>query len=82
MSIDNERDLIALMRIRRIVGLTLQHMGAALQPGAATAELDGIGAKFILQHGARSAPILTYKFPGRTCISINDEAAHGIPAAA
>jgi methionyl aminopeptidase len=79
MSIDNERDLVALMKIGRIVGLTLQHMGEALQPGMTTAELDDIGAKFMAQHGARSAPILTYKFPGHTCISINDEAAHGIP---
>ncbi|MAS32507.1 MAG: type I methionyl aminopeptidase [Anaerolineaceae bacterium] len=79
MSIDNEQDLIALMRIGRIVGLTLQHMGAALEPGMTTKELDDIGAKFLEEHGARSAPMLTYKFPGHTCISINDEAAHGIP---
>ena len=31
------------------------------------------------RQGARSAPILAYKFPGFTCISLNDEAAHGIP---
>ncbi|MBZ0302154.1 MAG: type I methionyl aminopeptidase [Anaerolineae bacterium] len=79
MSIENEQDLIALMRIGRIVGLTLQHMGAAVQPGMTTAELDAIGAEFMAQHGARSAPILAYKFPGHTCISLNDEAAHGIP---
>jgi methionyl aminopeptidase len=29
--------------------------------------------------GARSAPRLTYGFPGSTCISINEEAAHGVP---
>lgn len=81
MSIENEQDLIALMRIGRIVGLTLQHMGAAIRPGMTTAELDDIGARFMAQHGARSAPILAYKFPGHTCISLNDEAAHGIPGA-
>ncbi len=81
MSIENEQDLIALMHVGRIVGLTLQHMGAAIRPGMTTAELDDIGARFMAQHGARSAPILAYKFPGHTCISINDEAAHGIPGA-
>ena len=30
-------------------------------------------------HGARSAPQLYYDFPGATCISVNEEAAHGIP---
>lgn len=79
MSIENEQDIVNLLKIGRIVGLTVQHMGAALQVGMTTAELDAIGAAFLAEHGARSAPILTYKFPGHTCISINDEAAHGIP---
>ena len=79
MSIDNENDIMGLLKIGRIVTLTMQHMAAALEPGMTTKELDEIGAKFLAQHGARSAPILTYQFPGHTCISINDEAAHGIP---
>lgn len=79
MSIESEQDLIGLMKIGRIVGLTLQHMLQAVKPGMTTAELDAIGAEFLTAHGARSAPILAYKFPGYTCISINDEAAHGIP---
>ena len=79
MSIESEKDLIGLMAIGRIVGLTLRHMAQALEVGMTTADLDAIGAAFLAQHGARSAPILTYKFPGHTCISINDEAAHGIP---
>ncbi|MGH1359914.1 MAG: type I methionyl aminopeptidase [Burkholderiaceae bacterium] len=29
--------------------------------------------------GAQSAPRLTYDFPGATCISVNEEAAHGVP---
>jgi methionyl aminopeptidase len=32
-----------------------------------------------MQYGARSAPALVYKFPGVNCISVNDEAVHGIP---
>ena len=79
MSIENEGDIVALLKIGRIVGLTLQHMAEALRPGMTTGELDKIGADFLAEHGAQSAPILTYKFPGHTCISINDEAAHGIP---
>lgn len=44
-----------------------------------TAELDAIGAEVFERHGARSAPQLVYDFPGVNCISINDEAVHGIP---
>ncbi len=81
MTIENETELAALLRIGHIVGLTLQHMSEALEPGMSTAALDDIGARFLRQQGARSAPILTYNFPGHTCISLNDEAAHGIPGA-
>ena len=79
MTLTSEQDLIALKKIGRIVALTLQAMKEQLQSGMTTAELDEIGAKFLKQHGARSAPILAYSFPGATCISLNDEAAHGIP---
>lgn len=79
MSIDSDKDIVALMRIGRVVGLTLKHMQDAVRPGMTTAELDAIGAAFLQQHGARSAPIITYNYPAHTCISINDEAAHGIP---
>lgn len=48
-------------------------------PGMTTAELDGIGAALLERFGAKSAPKVTYDFPGSTCISINDEVAHGIP---
>jgi methionyl aminopeptidase len=79
MTVENEQDLLGLMRIGRVVGETLKHMQAAVRPGMTTGELDAIGAAFLKQHGAQSAPIITYKYPAHTCISINDEAAHGIP---
>ena len=79
MSIESERDLLALLKIGRIVGLTLREMQEALKPGITTAALDALAASIFRKHGARSAPYVTYKFPGATCISVNEEAAHGIP---
>jgi methionyl aminopeptidase len=79
MTVDNDKDLQRLLRIGKICGMTLQHMLAHVEPGMTTKQLDDIGAAYLKQHGARSAPILAYKFPGHTCISLNDEAAHGIP---
>jgi methionyl aminopeptidase len=52
----------------------------AVTPGTTTGELDAIGREVFRRHGARSAPRLTYRFPGSTCISVNDEAAHGVPS--
>ncbi len=79
MTIDNDNDLDALRRIGQICGLALQHMINSVEPGMTTAQLDDIGKAFLMKHNARSAPILAYKFPGWTCISLNDVAAHGIP---
>lgn len=79
MSISSEKDLEGLRKIGRIVALCLKHMQSKLEPGMTTAELDAIGGRFLEAHGARSAPQITYGFPGFTCISINEEAAHGVP---
>lgn len=79
MTIENEDDVLALKRIGRIVSHVLHEMLAAAEPGMTTRELDSMGEKWLEKHGARSAPKLTYGFPGATCISINEEAAHGIP---
>lgn len=79
MTIEKEEDVEGLQRIGRIVGLTLQEMGKRLRPGMSSLELDEIGARFMTSHGARSAPQMTYDFPGATCISINEEVAHGVP---
>jgi methionyl aminopeptidase len=57
----------------------LDAMKSEVRPGITTAELDEVGAGVMRQHGARSAPALVYGFPGVNCISVNDEAVHGIP---
>ncbi|MCL4251985.1 MAG: type I methionyl aminopeptidase [Anaerolineae bacterium] len=79
MTVNNEKQLSKLLRIGKICGTALKMMQEAVRPGMTTAELNDIGARYLYQHGARPAPILMYNFPGATCISINDEAAHGIP---
>lgn len=79
MTIESENDLEGLKRIGRIVSKILHDMLDAMEPGMTTQELDALGAQWLGSYGARSAPQLTYNFPGATCISINEEAAHGIP---
>ena len=79
MTIDNDNDLEALKRIGAIVAKTLQTMGASLEPGMTTRELDEIGRVLLEREGAQPAPALTYNFPGATCISVFPDIAHGIP---
>jgi methionyl aminopeptidase len=79
MSVKSNKDLTGLKAIGKIVGMVLREMARHVRPGITTLELDAIGARVLDQHGARSAPPMVYGFPGAICISINDEALHGIP---
>ncbi len=79
MTLETDDDLKGLQRIGRIVANCLQYMGKQIEPGMTTLELDLSGERYLTEQGARSAPRLAYNFPGATCISINNEVAHGIP---
>lgn len=79
MTIETENDLRELSAIGRIVALILKAMIKRTEPGMTTLELDMIGKELLETYEAQSAPMISYNFPGYTCISINEEAAHGIP---
>ena len=79
MTIQDDNDIRGLQCIGSVVARVCQQMLAAAEPGMTTAELDDLGEALLEKHGARSAPRLTYDFPGATCISINEQAAHGVP---
>ncbi|MDB5200942.1 MAG: methionine aminopeptidase [Ferruginibacter sp.] len=80
MSITKEAELIAMKKASEAVASTLKAMTAFAKPGMTTKELDEYGAKLLLKFGAKSAPYVTYDFPGWTCISVNNEFCHGIPS--
>lgn len=79
ITVETDAELRALLRVGRVVGSTLREMAALVEPGITTGELDRAGARILESHGATSAPPSVYGFPGTFCISLNDEAAHGIP---
>jgi methionyl aminopeptidase len=81
MSIDGPDDLTGLQRAGKAVAEARDAMMAEVRPGVSTLELDEVGRDVLKCHGARSAPKLAYDFPGWTCISVNADLAHGIPAA-
>ena len=80
MSITSQAELVGLQRISEAVGTTLKQMREYAQPGMTTKEIDEYGGRILAELGAKSAPRLTYGFPGWTCISVNNEVAHGIPS--
>lgn len=81
MSITKESELVGMKEITKVVGTTLSKMRAFAKPGMSTKELDNFGGELLKKYGAKSAPYVTYGFPGWTCISVNNEIAHGLPSA-
>lgn len=79
MSIRSQWEFEKLRAIGRIVCQALDTTAAAVRPGITTGELDEIGAGVLAGNGAESAPPKVYGFPGALCISVNEEAIHGIP---
>lgn len=79
MTVENQHDIDGILNAGRIVARVRDAMLAAIEPGMTTAELDKLGSDLLDRYGARSAPRVIYDFPGATCISINEEAAHGVP---
>jgi len=79
VSVDSPDELTALKATGRVVAQTIRAMRRAVRPGITTGELDAIARKEFRRAGARSGPALDYGFPGATCISVNEQAVHGIP---
>jgi methionyl aminopeptidase len=74
-----EEDIRSLKEIGKIVASIRDEMVKQTVPGITTKELDEIAESLFEQAGAISAPKGEYDFPGYTCISVNEEVAHGIP---
>src|SRR5579864_4697692 len=79
MSINSPEELEGMRAAGAVVRRVLEAMKREVRPGVSTSELDEVGEAVMRHEGARSAPALVYKFPGANCISLNEEAVHGIP---
>jgi methionyl aminopeptidase len=57
----------------------LDHVASLVRPGVTTAELDHATEMFIRDHGCTPSFLGYRGFPKSICISVNEEAVHGIP---
>jgi methionyl aminopeptidase len=74
-----EEDFNGLKEIGKIVASIRDALVQKAKPGITTLELDELAGELFEKAGAVSAPKGEYDFPGYTCISVNEEVAHGIP---
>jgi methionyl aminopeptidase len=81
ITLKSNRELAIMREAGRVNALALAAAKAAIQPGAATADVDAAAAEVIKKHGAKPA-FLGYgmpPYPAVICISVNEELVHGIP---
>ena len=79
MQARNAYDRQGLLIIGRIVAQVLDELCLAVRPGMDTAALDALAGSLLDHLGAEPTPAKEYGFPGRLCISVNEEVVHGIP---
>lgn len=79
MIVETDKELEGLKEIGQICGRVLKETIEYTKVGMTTKEVDDYAGALLEKYGAKSAPITEYDFPGYTCISINEEVAHGIP---
>ena len=70
----------AMKEAGRLSAQVLRIVGAAVEPGISTLELDSIAESFIRSNGGIPAFKGYGGFPGSICASVNDQIVHGIPS--
>lgn len=78
----SDEDVVGLRKSCELAATLLHQVAAFIEPGKSVREIDEYAGELIKANGAKS-PFLGYggskKFPGYTCISINEEVVHGTP---
>ncbi|MFQ5804955.1 MAG: type I methionyl aminopeptidase [Phycisphaerae bacterium] len=83
--IKSPREIELMRAAGRLVCEVLCEIGAHVQPGSTTAELDEIADRRIREAGAVALfkgvknPQARYPFPASICSSVNEEIVHGVP---
>ena len=76
-----DADFAGMREAGRIAAIILDDVGAMVQPGVATSEIDDFIRSEVARHGAVSATIGYRGYNHASCISINHVVCHGIPGA-
>ena len=73
-------ELVLMRESCHLAAETLVYLGQQLRSGQQTEELDRLAYEYIMDHGARPAPLNYKGFPKSICTSVNDCVCHGIPS--
>ena len=73
-------EIEAMQEAGRISAKVLRLVGAAVEPGISTAELDAMAERLFKAEGAKPAFKGYGGFPASICASVNEQIVHGIPS--
>lgn len=76
--IKNDREIEKMRVAGTVAGNILQELAALVAPGVTTLEVDEAAGDLMKAAGVQSAFLGYRNFPGRICISLNEEVVHGI----
>lgn len=74
----SERDLEAMRPACAVASAVLNEVGAFIQPGVTTGQVDQFAVERMKHYGAKSAFLGYRKFPCHACISVNEQVVHGL----
>ncbi len=77
--VQDEQTLAAMRIAGRIAADALVEVGAHIEPGVTTDELDRIGHEYLCDHGAYPSTLGYRGYPKSLCSSLNEVICHGIP---
>ena len=78
IKIKTEDELKLMRPACAVAAEILEAIGAFIQPGVTTRQVDEFAAEQIKMRGAKSAFLGYRKYPCHICISVNDEVVHGL----
>lgn len=79
INLKTEHEIDMMARAGRVLAGVVDDLKAACREGTRTIELDRLADRRIRAAGARPGFLGYHGFPNSICVSINDEAVHGIP---
>ena len=80
IELKTKTEVEAMMEAGRISAKVLRLVGAAVEPGISTKELDAMAERLFKAEGAKPGFKGYGGFPGSICASVNNEVVHGIPS--
>lgn len=81
MNLYTEKDIVKMRLAGKLAGEALKYVCENVKIGMSTEDIDNLFVKFLQGTGGKPACLGYSGFPKNLCVSINDEACHGIPGA-